>query len=188
MKTFHEFLETQIIGGGVLDALKKRGKQFVKDASQEVVTAAGVAAATGGVATVPAAVGAATTVAGAGVKAATGALTDMGRKWRENAAVKEAMNLARNTFSAKGQRRDPAAVEQAIESYVDVPEGLLVHLSQEERDRIGKSLMDSVKRGSVQDWHSKKMAVEMLQKRVADINSALSRDGSMPKFRLRGVV
>ena len=182
MKTFNEFLEAKIIGNNLQKNLRSMTAAVVQDAKGEI--AAG--AALGSVAGLPgAAVGAAASVPGIAIKAGTKTLGVLAKQWRENQTVKAAKELAKKTITAKAARRDPRAIEEIADSYIDVPDELLELLSQKEQEQIRSNLMASVKSGNLQDWHVKKLAVDILKNKAEKINSALRTHGNMPNIRLR---
>jgi hypothetical protein len=174
MKTFIEFLEMRIIGGSSADDLKKRGQQFVKDASAELGVGAAVAAGTGGLAAVPAAVGTAATVAGSAVKFAVGAVSDVGRKWRENKAVKQAMELASQRVTQKAQTRDPSLIQRTVDNYVEISDACLAYLTEQEKGQIASNLFQAIKDGSVGFGHAQNLANEMLTNKANQIMQAVS--------------
>lgn len=113
MKSFYEFMEAKAIGSGLGSRLAGRAAS----AAGDIATDAGAAVATGGMSLVPGLGGVA--------KAAVGAVGDLGRAWREKAAVKAALNLARSTISFKGAARDPQSAQRIADSYADLPDGFL---------------------------------------------------------------
>lgn len=172
MKTFYEFLEAKAIGGGVGERLAGRAKAAAGDMAVD----AGAAAATGGMSLVPGLGGVA--------KAAVGAIGDLGRAWRERAAIKSAVELARKTISSKGMARDPQIAQKIVDSYIHIPDEFLKHLSQQEQDQIAANLMSAIKDGSVQDHHAQKLAAEFLKRKVAEMNALIRSVDSLTNVRL----
>ena len=162
MKTFIEFLEAKAIGGGVGSNLAGRAKA----AAGDMATDAGVAAVTGGMSLIPGLGGVA--------KAAIGAVSDLKRAWRENRAVKQAMELARQRASQKAQARDPSLIQRTVDNYVDISDACLAYLTEKERGQIASNLFQAIKDGSVYDGHAQRMANEILTKKANDILQAVS--------------
>jgi hypothetical protein len=181
MKTFHEFLEAKVLGSGLGDKLKSRGKEAIRDGRTELATGLAMSVPSGGMSLV----GAAGSLTGTAAKFAAGAVSDGIRAWRENSAVKQAMALATKTVSS---RYGKEIAEKILSSYNEVPDELLSLLSEGEVRQIADSLLEAVKSGKVQDWHSKKLAVEILKRKASEIQTALRYAGNMPNLRLSGVV
>lgn len=172
MISFYEFMEAKAIGSGLGSRLAGRAAS----AAGDIATDAGAAAATGGMSLIPGLGGVA--------KAAVGAVGDLGRAWREKAAVKAAMELARKTISSKGAARDPQMAQKIVDSYIDLPDGFLKYLSQQEQDQIASSLMSAIKAGSVQDHHAQRVAAEMLKTKINEMNALVRSADSLPSVRM----
>lgn len=172
MMSFYEFVEAKAIGSGLGSRLAGRAAS----AAGDVATDAGAAVATGGMSLIPGLGGVA--------KAAVGAMGDLGRAWRERAAVRAAADLARKTISSKGAARDPQVVQRIVDSYTHMPDEFLKHLSASEQDQIASSLMDAIKAGSVQDHHAQLLAVDILKRKADEITALVRSAGGLPNVRM----
>ena len=158
----NEFLEGKAIGGGVGKRIAGRAIEAGKDALVD----AGAAVATGGMSLVPG--------LGGFVKAGVGGVGDLGRGWRERAAIKQATELARQRASQKATTRDPTLAQRTVDSFLDISDACLTYLTEKEKESIGIKLIQAIKDGSVGFGHAQRLANEMLTNKANQMMQAVS--------------
>ena len=103
-------------------------------------------------------------------KGAAGVFSELQRAWRQRGDIKAAKEeAAKRTITQKGQRRDPGLVSKIIDSYIDLPDEFLNYLSEQDRVKIEKDLLQAIRNGSVQDHHAKILASSILKKRAEEM-------------------
>ena len=120
-------------------------------------------------------------------KGAAGVFSELQRAWRQRGDIKAAKEeAAKRTITQKGQRRDPNLVAKIIDSYVDLPDEFLIYLSEEDRVKIEKDLLQAIRNGSAQDHHAKILASSIVKKRAEEM-LALVNSTRTPNLRLSGI-
>ena len=166
MKSFNDFLEGKAIGGGAGKRIAGRAFEAGKDALID----AGAAVATGGMSLVPG--------LGGFVRAGVGGAGDLGRGWRERAAIKKATELVMQGTSQKATTRDPSLVQRTVDSFLDISDECLVHLTEKEQESIGIKLIQAIKDGSVVPGHAQRLANGLLTNKANQIMQAVSSSRS----------
>jgi hypothetical protein len=117
-------------------------------------------------------------------KGAAGVISELQRAWRQRSGVQAAKEeAAKRTITQKGERRDPSLVSKIIDSYTDLPDEFLKYLSEQDRVKIEKDLLQAINNGSVQDHHAKILASSILKKRAEEM-LALVSSVRTPNLRL----
>ena len=120
-------------------------------------------------------------------KGAAGVVGELQRAWRQRGDIKAAKEeAAKRTVSQKGQRRDPSLIAKIIESYIDLPDEFSNYLSEQDKVKIEKDLLQAIKNGSAQDHHAKILASSILKKRAEEMLS-LVNSIQTPNLRLSGI-
>jgi hypothetical protein len=120
-------------------------------------------------------------------KGAAGVLSELQRAWRQRGGVQAAKEeAAKRTITKKGQRRDPNLVAKIIDSYTDLPDEFLIYLSEKDRVKIEKDLLQAIRNGSAQDYHAKILASSIVKKKAEEM-MALVNSVQTPNLRLSGI-
>lgn len=175
MKTFHEYINEA-------DALNISGDKLGKRLKNHVV-----GAAQGAAMSLVGDEGPDANLVQAISKGAAGVVSELQRAWRQRGDIKAAKEeAAKKTVTQKGQRRDPGLVSRIIDSYVDLPDEFLNYLSEQDRVKIEKDLLQAIRNGSVQDHHAKILASSIIKKRAEEMLS-LVNSVRTPNLRSPGI-
>lgn len=175
MKTFHEYINEADALNISSDKLGKRLKNHIVGAAQGAALSLVGDEGPDGNAVV------------AISKGAAGVYSELQRLWRQRGDVQAAKEeAAKRTITQKGQRRDPGLVSKIIDSYIDLPDEFLNYLSEQDRIKIEKDLLQAIRNGSAQDHHAKILASSILKKRAEEMLS-LVNSVQTPNLRLSGI-
>lgn len=166
MKTFLAFLEKRVIGQNTGERIYGRAKKAFDNVADDLTNdLVGKSVELAG--------GAAGAVPGAIVKGLLGAASDMRRSWREKDVVKKAEEIARRSYSQKALSRDPSLTQRTVDSYLDISDSCLKHLTERDKDQVAARVMEAVKTGSVVSGHAQKIANKILEDRANEMLDAV---------------